>query len=87
MLSVTTTSSQIAVDGTAVLLVDEAPQYQEVSVHSTQPIFIGDFAVTSSTGYKVDKDLNFTYTLAPHTKSYSIANGVPATVYVLVTVL
>ena len=83
----TTLSNQVAVDGTAVLLVPAAPQYQEVSVHSTQPIFIGDSTVTSTTGYKVDKDLNFTYTLAPHVESWSIANGVPATVYTLVTVL
>jgi len=83
----TTLSSQLTVDGTAVLLAAAAPQYQEVSVHSTQTVFIGNSAVTSSTGYRLDKDLNFSFTLAPNTESWIIANGVTATVYVLATVL
>ena len=83
----TTKSSQVTVDGTAVLIVAAAPQYQEVSLHSTQTVFVGDSVVTSSTGYRLDKDLNFTFTLAPNTEAYAIGNGVTATLYTLVTVL
>ena len=87
VLTMTTKSSQITVDGTAVLIAPAAPQYQEISLHASQPVFVGDSAVTSSTGYKLDKDLNFSYTLAPNTDAYAIGNGVTATLYVLATVL
>lgn len=83
----TTKSNQFTVDGTAVLVVPAAPQYQEVSLHSTQSVFIGDSAVTSLTGYRLDKDLNFSFTLAPNIDCYAIGNGVTATLFTLVTVL
>ena len=83
----TTKSYVYSVDGTAVLIAPAAPQYQEISLHANQPVFVGDSAVTSSTGYRLDKDLNFSYTLAPNTEAYAIGNGVTATLYVIATVL
>ena len=83
----TTKSNQLTVDGTPILLAAAAPQYQEISVHSTQTVFIGDSVVSSTTGYRLDKDLNFSFTLAPNTESWIIANGVTATVYTIATVL
>jgi hypothetical protein len=83
-----TKSSQFSVtSATAVKVVSAAPQYQEVNFHSTQPVFLDSATVTSSTGYLLDKDLNFQFTLEPGQDFYAIASGTTAVLYAIVTVL
>jgi len=84
-----TQSNQFTVtNGAAVKVVSAAPQYQQVNLHGTQPVYVGAVGVTSSTGYLLDKDLNLQFTIEPYTDYYAIASSVlNATLYTLVTVL
>jgi len=84
---VTTTSSQISVDGTAVVLVPAAPQYQEVHLHTTSILYIGDSTVTTSTGLRLDNGDKLTFTIAPNFALYGITGSGTQTVYVMTTVL
>jgi len=81
-----TASAVFTVNATPVLIVSALPQYQEVNLHATAGVYLGNASVTSSTGYLLDKDTNFQFTLEPNQSFYAVA-PVTATLYVLATEL
>ena len=83
----TTTNSQVSVDGTPVVLVPAASQYQEVHLHTSSILYIGDSTVSTSTGLRLDNGDKLTFTIAPNYSLYGITASGSQTVYVLATVL
>ncbi|CAB4122301.1 hypothetical protein UFOVP30_2 [uncultured Caudovirales phage] len=82
-----TYSKSFTINTTPVLIVPALPQYQEVNLHATAGVFLGESAsVSSSTGYLLDKDLNFQFRLEPNQAYYAVAS-VSSTLYVLATEL
>lgn len=81
-----TTTAVFTVNSTPVLIVPALPQYQEVNCHATAGLFLGNATVSSSTGYLLDKDINFQFTLEPNQAFYASAT-VTSTLYVLATEL
>ena len=81
-----TQSAVYTINSTPVLIVPALPQYQEVNLHATAGVFLGGSTVTTSTGYLLDKDVNFQFTLEPNQAYYAVA-AVTSTLYVLATEL
>ena len=82
-----TFSKSFVINSTPVLIVPALPQYQEVNCHATAGVFLGESAsVSSTTGYLLDKDTNFQFTLEPNQAYYAVAL-VSSTLYVLATEL
>ena len=82
-----TTTSQIAVTSTATLLVPAASQFQEVHLHTTSILYVGDSTVTTSTGLRLDNGDKLTFTISPNVALYGIVSSGTQTVYMLATVL
>lgn len=83
----TTTSNQITVTTTAAILVPQATQYQEVTVHSTATVYVGGSTVSTTNGFKIDNGDKLKFTIAPNTDLYAVANSGTSVVYTLATVL
>lgn len=82
-----TYSKSFSVSTTPILIVPALPQYQEVNLHATAGVYLGETSsVSSSNGYLLDKDLNFQFRLEPNQAYYAVAL-VLSTVYVVATEL
>lgn len=74
---------QLTVDGTAVLVASAQGSPKEIIVHTGGTMYFGgDNTVTSSTGFRLDKDDKMTFTLIDGAFMYAIGSGTPATLYV-----
>ncbi len=76
-------TSQVTVTTTATLLVAADPHDQTVLLHTAQgACYIGNAAVTSSTGFKVDNNNEVTLPLGAYEALYAITSSGTDTVYV-----
>jgi hypothetical protein len=76
-------TSQVTVTTTATLLVAADPHDQTVLLHSAQgACFLGNAAVTSSTGFKIDNNTKVTLPLGAYEALYAITSSGTDTVYV-----
>jgi hypothetical protein len=82
-----TTTAQISVTSTATQLVPAASQYQEIHIHTTSILYVGDSTVTSSTGLRLDNGDKLTFTVSPNQALYGIVSSGTQTVYILATIL
>jgi hypothetical protein len=76
-------TSQVTVTTTATLLVAADPHDQTVLLHAAQgACYIGNAAVTSSTGFKIDNNAKVTLPLGAYEGLYGITSSGTDTVYV-----
>lgn len=76
-------TSQVSVGTTATLLVADNIQAEEVHLHCTGIVYVGDSTVTSSTGLKLDNGDKITFNT--HVGAmYAVAHTGTVTVYVAV---
>ena len=81
-----TTSAQVSVDGTAIIIVPQSQVFQKVYLHATGTIWIGAAGVTSATGYKMDNGDKLEIELSADQDLYAIGNGgTTSTLFVLAT--
>ena len=80
--------SQYSVDGTAVKLAESNGMPLEVHIHcASGSIYLGNSAVTSATGYRMDNGDKDTFTVPDGSALYAISGAGTQTVYVLTAVL
>lgn len=76
-------TSQVTVTTTATLLVASDPHDQTVVLHSASgSCFVGNSAVTASTGFKIDNGDKVTFPLGAYETLYGITSSGTVTVYV-----
>lgn len=81
------TSNQYAVDGTPVKLASSNGSPIEVHITAAADIYIGDSAVSNTTGYLLIKGDTLKIILADHNEIYGLHVSGTTTVYVLVSIL
>ena len=82
------TTTQFSVDGTAVKIASSQGSPLEVHSHcASGSIYLGNSAVTTATGYRMDNGDKDTFTVPDGSALYAISGAGTQTVFVLTAVL
>ena len=79
--------SQYSVDGTAVKLAESNGMPLEVHIHcASGSIYLGNSAVTTATGYRMDNGDKLTMQLSDNESLYAVTAGSTVTMMVMATI-